>query len=516
MKNTESTIKIINAIGNQWPFLITLFVICVFIIKWKIIWNSLGSFKRLKLTSGIGEIELASNEESSENEIDETIEIQETEDKVDKSSTDSIFDCYILLSEGKTIDADNLFEKIQLESDKDAFFENKIIYQYYKFQHGISNSLNVLIDVIKNDDLSTKEKYTVYYYLGLCYKNASSNEKSIEAFNNAFSITPNENEKTESLIKISQVYMEIGDHHNAVETLTNYLSENKSDKSKILIYKEISNIFKTKKEYIIQISFLEKALELTPNDTSILFDLGYAYYLIGLDKASIFHYNNLLYFKPNHASAQNNIGVNYRKNDLPIKSTKHYKLASLNKNTLAAGNLAHIYLEVGLESEILELADKIKLEDNIDPMFLQAQKLLAERKKKEEEKAKEFKENGKNISIFFRDYSNSNIKEWPNYKANWINENNNDVSIEIKNNKLEILWVEEETKTHKISGTFEFGGFKIDYDIPNGVFFNTYSGHCKICVEKEIIEILYMKDKESIIYKIKKINSGNRSMPSAT
>jgi len=55
----EETLKIIEAIGQQWPFLIVLFVITIIIIKWNVIGTYISNVSDIKLKKGENEVSIS-------------------------------------------------------------------------------------------------------------------------------------------------------------------------------------------------------------------------------------------------------------------------------------------------------------------------------------------------------------------------------------------------------------------------------------------------------------------------
>jgi len=523
---TDDIVKIIEAIGNIWPFMLTLFLIIIILIKWKTIWKGFGNINKFTIKSSVADVEVstqqAENAESNKKEIQETQEPKVILDEENQKGI-TLIDCHQKLSEADIAGAISIFEKIQKESPKEKLFENEIIFLYYKFLNGYSESINEFNEKLNNENLGNDDKYLGYYYLGFCYKRTNINLKAISAFESAISFTKEERKITNCKIYIAQVLAKSENSDSALDFLIEYLKTVKLENSKVQIYREISNIYKERKDYILQISSLEKAIEITSNDTSLLFELAYAYSQIEYEEPSIFNYSNLLYFKSNHDLGLNNIGVSFKKSQLPLKAAEYYKRAVESKNSLAAGNLAYIYIGAGLEQEALELFDKFKNEKDISQMLVDAHKSLIESKEREEEGLKEIKDTGRKVSNFFRDYAKSFFGNNMNlsYSNNsWTDDENNNIEVEIKNGVFKICWSKqnhtlEDLDNYIISGKIDKNGYLIEFEIPNTIIPNMlkidifssdrtkkafrevqkYSGYCSIDLNEKKIKILYLKNK---------------------
>ena len=84
MSQADEIVKIIKAIGEIWPFLITVFLIFVAIIKWKAIWAAIDNIGKVKLKSGSTEIEMVTKGE--EKLAIEKIEIQKAKEPTESIS----------------------------------------------------------------------------------------------------------------------------------------------------------------------------------------------------------------------------------------------------------------------------------------------------------------------------------------------------------------------------------------------------------------------------------------------
>ncbi len=359
MSKFEKFLKLIDTVGNQWPLLIVIAVLLIIIIKWKTIWKALGNIKKVTVKRGDTVVELASkNENNSTRVTKEKQKVQEENEKIidEKGKENTLYDCYLKISNGDLKGAQEAFENIQQNSNQEKKFENEIVFLYYEFLNGLINT-EVLSDKLKKDNLGDEDKYLIYYYLGLCFSESNINNKAISSFYDAIKCSKDESQITRCIIHISKITFKSENIDSAIDILTKQLKIVELDNSKVILLKEIGNIYYETKNYTQQIAFLEMALEFAINDTSLLFDLAYAYSQTSFNNASIFHYLNLLNFRPKHSLALNNIGVGFKEQKMPMYAVNYYKRAIENGNSLAAGNLSYIYIDSGFEKEANELID---------------------------------------------------------------------------------------------------------------------------------------------------------------
>ena len=521
MENTEQTIKIINAIGAQWPFLITVFVIVVIIFKWKSIWNGIGKFNRIKVKKGDTEVELNSKENKTEGKTVPTIEsTSKPAENIDneKSKESTLFDCYLKLSEEKNEEAQKVFEQVQASADEPDKFLNEIVYTYYKFLHGNIPSIEKLLEYYREEKLSNSNRYNVCIYLGYCYLNSSNSELALKYFEESESLAIDDNQKTTCATNIADIYSRDELFEKAILKLISISSEISDKRSLANIYKSLSKIYKERGNSDLRIAFLEKAVEIFPNDTATLFDLAYDYSNSNYNDASIIKYLNLLSFKPNHSMALNNIGYGFSKEEMQFNAVKYYKKAIEIANTLAVGNLSFKFINEGFHQEAEELIERFKNEKDVDQMVVRAQDEILNAKKKEDTSMENLKKSGKKKSEFFRQYSDGilSIPSLNSYSSEeWTDENNNNISVSISSGELNVSWTSfnkamGDNDVFEIKGKFDINGCSIIYKNPEtlpNIFSNKlegkkesirsikeYHGQCSINIPKGVIIMLYKRN----------------------
>ena len=92
---------------------------------------------------------------------------------------------------------------------------------------------------------------------------------------------------------------------------------------------------------------LEKALELRPNNTDLLFSTAYSYAKDKFDDLALFHYKQVASLTEDNQGTTNNLGVQYEKADMPIASVENYKKSIKKVKLLASANLAYRYMNAG-------------------------------------------------------------------------------------------------------------------------------------------------------------------------
>ena len=140
--------------------------------------------------------------------------------------------------------------------------------------------------------------------------------------------------------------------------LISALNSTKNIKEKFENLKKLAELYREDNNIDSQISALEKALEIKPNDQGTLFDLAYAYSQNKQDNLAILHYKSLVNIDPTHQNAFNNLGVAYGKLNFRFSQIKSFNQAFELDNTLAASNLAQQYIAAGFEKEARSILEE--------------------------------------------------------------------------------------------------------------------------------------------------------------
>lgn len=146
------------------------------------------------------------------------------------------------------------------------------------------------------------------------------------------------------------------DLNGALAMLQKLLSNPDFQDSKAQILTSMAEICKkndTERFFI----YAESALDIDPVNTSLRFDLAYAYSNENNEKLALLHYKKLTEIIE-HSTGQNNIGVSYNLLKLKCKSIESHFRAAEMKNTLAMGNLAHAYVDAGFIDDAQTQIDK--------------------------------------------------------------------------------------------------------------------------------------------------------------
>lgn len=359
----ENAVKIIHAIGSQWPFLLVSFLIIVFIVKWKAIWQLANSVTQIKLKKGENEVELHRELKFTESKSVvptplhsgsiPTIKEITLEEKITVSGEgESELAAYLKAIHGKDFaTADGLFEKVwkQLGSD---YSSSKIEHNYKLYAKGYKEAFS-RIEKEAKESVDEKLRSKAMYKLGLCYKRSNNYDKAIELIKASLKLAQDEDTVNDNIIALSNIYMSINDKDNSTGSILDNIHLIRSDYLLSKLYKTLAEIYDHFGETLFKAIAYQKALEHSPTDDVLMFEAAYTYSNIdSFEDLSILLYKNVILVGASEDSATfNNLGVAYENLGLLFKSISNYKKAYKHGDSLSGANLAKLLIKAGFSDE---------------------------------------------------------------------------------------------------------------------------------------------------------------------
>jgi hypothetical protein len=482
----QNTIEIIKTIGSQWKFLLVVFLIVVFIIKWKTIWSFIGNFTQIRVKRGQTEFEMHRKENKEDNEttnqekvIPKGDSLEDDNEELSELENDgNIFVQYHdALSEKKFKEASELLDKVLAEIENPNRKKEEVVRSYYlRHQYGDTSAFRELeefTDKIENDN---EKKSHGLFYLSLIYNQANNYEKSVQLATQALEITNDNQQKAFCISRISDYHLENDNTKESLKIIIKSIDNINEKQPKVTLYRALANYYKKTENKLLESIAYQKALELTPNNTYLLFDAAYNFSETEQDlkDLSLLFYKKLLGFDSKFQSALNNIGVTYRNLGLEVKSTEQYKKAFELKNSLAASNIANQLIHLGFVQEAEEYLKKAEgFEDPHENVF-EATSLIKTKINKEKEEEEKILKKAKKKFRFFNHFGNAvfTSKKIDFKIANqWYNDDDILITISQNNNTIEFSWENGEEK-HSINGVLTNNSIFATYKKPKK---NTYS-----------------------------------------
>ena len=329
--------QVFSALLTSWPFCLFLVAVAFLIIFKKQISNLIDriihgragkdgfEFDSPKPVSDEPIKEQGKKEEEvSENIYKEEKETNKTEEFVPKTLDewrDEMIFAFIYKDKKR---AEEAYKKV-LELNNDKLLKKKDIILYLKFSHTLGDTSSV--PELKKQLIDNEIAYEANMALGYCYASSGDFDSSFPFFKKASELASTDEEKSSSATNYSSALYRNGQKDDAIAILINALSDIEGDESKIQVYQELADTYEKEKDYENRAFAIEKALEIKPNDASLLFKAGYSYSQSQYDELSLLHYKSARRINPEDGAVLNNLGVQYESLNMPINSIENYKNA---------------------------------------------------------------------------------------------------------------------------------------------------------------------------------------------
>ncbi len=461
----NNTIELIKTIGSQWKFLLVVFFIIIFIVKWKTIWSSVSSFTQVRVKRGQTEFELHRKEKKEENKTinkekekskGESLEDDNEEIPEIKKENNLHILYHEALSERKFNEAKDFFDKILKAETNSKKRKEEIIRNYYwRHSYGDTSAFTELENHTLDIENDNEQKSVGLYYLSLIYKEANNYKKAIELANKALEISTDNEQKSYFISKISEFHLDNDNNKEALDIIINNIDSINDKEPKTTLYRALANYYKKTDNKLLESVAYQKALELSPNNTYLLFDSAYNYSETedNLEDLGFLLYKKLLSFNSKDQSALNNIGVSYKNLGLGIKSIEQYKKSFELKNSLAASNIGYSLIHLGFIKEAEEYLNKAEEFENPHENVFKAVSSIKSKIKEEKELEEKILKKANRKYRFFNHFGNaiftSNKVKIKN--SNKWHLNKTPIIITQNDNSIEISWEIGEEK-HSISG----------------------------------------------------------------
>jgi Flp pilus assembly protein TadD len=416
------------------------------------------------------------------------------------------------------IDNDKNRMKIDYEvlQNEETISSNKIKNEafYYSLLYQIGDDSNHNFETIEKKAEGTEVFGDVMNIIATAYESTNNYEIAISYYEKGLAVEKNKGELGYLIRGLAHSNFMSGNKNKAYSLLKTALNSTNNNEEKFEYLKALAEQYDKDNNTESKISALEKALEIKPNDKSVIFDLAYTYGETNQLKLALLHYKNLVRIDPVHKNAINNLGVAYEKLGMRFSAVKCYKKATELDHTLAASNLALSYINAGFEGEARGILEQANSQEEVDVRVGKNLVNLQEKIKREKEEVENNLEVAQVERIFQRKLASAEFDLTAAYEprtlnGKWILEDKHQADIEIQQNNIIINWT-------KSSKKFKFEGeinnrclslkfFEMEYEYPylakgERGFINKgiAIGFVEECSKMQIK--LKEKDKDQLIY----------------
>ena len=270
-----------------------------------------------------------------------------------------------------------LEELLKLAPNDSAKLEAKADYYFFLFFAGKASALDELKKLAESSSVSY-----AWGLLGTSYARSDLRDEAAYAFKRSLEASESDppTRRASNLAKYSLALMKAGNTDQAHGLLRDALGVPDQDPDILRnLYVGLAKLYEQGGQQDWRAIALEKALELDPNDTESRFNAGWAYSDSDAGSAlALLHYKTLQRLDPQHYNGANNLGVEYDRLELPIRSIASFRAAAPG-NTLAMANLAYKFLNKGFKDEASKILDEAQKRDLVHENVAQARVDIAEK-----------------------------------------------------------------------------------------------------------------------------------------
>lgn len=309
-------------------------------------------------------------------------------------------------------------------------------------------------------DLNKGSRYSfAAYYLAKYFEGADSHHQAHNHIMSALDKEQDNSLKLHYLLLFADIckHCRCQQSHDVDSQIKSFLRSTTDEEKRLEIFEALGKHYLDRDQKLLGLRYLEAYLILKPYDMDIRFKCAYEYSEISQHSLALYHY--LLHIKTAKEADQtvnNNLGVLYSNNGMPIKAMKSYKDASEHGHTLASSNVASQYLSIGLVDEAKKLLRSVVVEHpngDYDERIDSVLGSISRDSTKENETEAKLQKNGSILSLHHSNSVNAqSLKEceWVGY---W--EVSDKTLLEITSSDTEFSVKDYDNESKKIIFVFE-------------------------------------------------------------
>ncbi len=368
------SIEIFKDIAGLWPIALVAFLtLCVLVFKTQLR-TLLDELLHFSFKKGDTEISWNKREKTPEPTAEGTGELPgqekagmgEAEKNPEEASPNGLVDRYDkALSENNRAELESSFEDIQRAAqDPTERLNNEAKHYYHLYgRAGDESALRKLQTLAKREeaDVTTKR------WLAMAYEKAGDHVRSAETFEESAKSCDVEEERARSIAMAADRLYDSGKREEAFARIMLELGKAGSKDVESYLYEGLATLYKKAREPELRVLALEKALEGRPNNPVLRFQAAFGYGSESFTRLALMHYRKQLDFHQDDAASLNNVGVEYGRLKMPMRSVRNYKKSAEHNETLAMANLAYQFLSAGFASEATQILDRARTMADVNP-----------------------------------------------------------------------------------------------------------------------------------------------------
>jgi tetratricopeptide (TPR) repeat protein len=351
------------------------------------------------------------------------------------------------------------FEKMQAEqTDPEQKIRNEARYWEIRFEKGDTGAQ----EKIKQLELAAQQYPGVLSFVhqkfAECYQFSEKHDLAASAFLEAFALARTDADKARCLNAAALSFRKAGKTIQAFQTLNENFDTIVANNARATVFNAFATLYSQENNPQCEALMLEKAALARPNVAYSHFQAAYAFAKIDHRAIAVWHYTKALEIDARYGDALNNLGVLYGELKLPKLASDYYKKAVEVKETLAAANLAHIFLDAGLIDEAGEILGKARTEDNVHPNVNGAVVRLQNIRTETTELQTKILGAGEQVRQFLSETGETLADKIQVREGSWISSTASEVSLsKLGPSKVRIEWTDD-ASNNKYQATIELFG----------------------------------------------------------
>jgi len=398
-------------------------------------------------------------------------EIEATEDWKPATPRELRYKMFDIYQTTNSLDAvKKAYDDLQkVESDSVSRLKNELIFLYISYMLGDSTAVDKIKGLTENDEV----RYTAHLWLAKCYEAAGYFDKAAESYQAAAEGEEDESNRAPTIISAATCLFKDGQRERSYLLMGCEIEKAKHNDVLSNLYSTLGNLHDLAGDYDLSAIALEKAIELKPNDATLLFQAAYTYGRTDmLDSLSLMHYKKTTEFTSNAPGTFNNLGVIYDMLAMPGKAVESYKLAIQLKSTLSAANIANKYIDAGFFDEADNILEEATHSEKPHENVFGAISKLSSRKKTEEDIELDTVRVARQIQKFLLSFSEryfAVVSGAHQFEGTWISPDRYEIAIRQIKNEIQGHWTQNDRKFKFEGYTSNFAAkiklYKMEYEI---------------------------------------------------
>ena len=305
-----------------------------------------------------------------------------------------------------------------------------------------TGAVHELEQLRQNEDYSDQLPI-ILVTLGEFYESIDQHARASQYFQEWEEMTTNPLGRANAVIARSRTLAKLESPETSLRFLQDNISRFEDHESLAQVYRQVAEVFRSMNNELMRCVALEKVVQYQPTDSTIRFQTAYAQASADLPHLSLNNYEKELDLNPSNTFARNNYAVQLASFGAFSKSVEQYERARTDGNSLAAANLAYLYIDKGLLDDAVRLLREAQKTEGYHENIDRALADLHKRKESEYEKLNTIRGWIPIFQKFFQEYADARLvaaeKVHP-FAGSWNDETAGSITITQERDTFHAVW----------------------------------------------------------------------------